>query len=513
MTWSLVMEHLFIVLASSLLSICIGLPLGLLAYAVPKARAVILRVVDLLQTVPALALLGIIMVFIGAGKATVITGITLYSLLPIVRNTCLGLQEVPAGIKEAARGMGMSTLYRLLRVEFPLAFPTVFTGIRIAVVNAIGTAVFAAFVGGGGLGGIINRGIRVQDMGLILGATGALMVIAILLDTLLSWVEKQMYTAHRRTLKLGVFTAAILLLFVALLPYGMSRGDDDALILYEGDYSETQIMHHMIKMLVEDQSDLEVVIKDQMSQVNNFKSLIGDDHTCDMMISYDGTLLTTFLHLDPSDVEEGSSIYELANQVAGERHGLRLLKKLGFDNTYAIAVPETVAEEYGLETISDLVPVADQLVFGAEHEFFPQEGTVKFVPFVEFYDLHFKDVVSVDMSLKYAAAEKGSFDVTEVYATDGLNRKAGLKILEDDRHFFPEYNGAYLVREDTLEKFADVIDLEAVLDQLAGKISNDDMMEMTYQVDVMGRTVDEVAEEFLRGLGLLSGADAADTAA
>ena len=121
-----------------LLSILVGVPLGIWAYVSSKVRPVILRIVDLLQTIPSLALLGIIMVFLGAGKITVITGITLYSLLPIVRNTCLGLQQVDPGVKEAARGMGMSKPYRILMVEFPLAIPTVFTGVRIAVVNAIG---------------------------------------------------------------------------------------------------------------------------------------------------------------------------------------------------------------------------------------------------------------------------------------------------------------------------------------------------------------------------------------
>ena len=145
MTWALVLEHLFIVLAASILSITIGLPLGIWAYACPRIRGLILRVVDILQTIPALALLGIIMVLLDPGKLTVVTGITLYSLLPIVRNTCLGLQQVDPGVKEAARGMGMSKTYRTLLVDFPLAFPTVFTGSRIAVVNALGTAVFAAW--------------------------------------------------------------------------------------------------------------------------------------------------------------------------------------------------------------------------------------------------------------------------------------------------------------------------------------------------------------------------------
>ena len=271
-------------------------------------------------------------------------------------------------------------------------------------------------------------------------------------------------------------------------------------MLYDGDYSETQLMHHMVKMLVEDQTDLTVTIQDQMSQVNNFNALNGDSHTCDLMISYDGTLLTTFFHQDVTDVPEGMSIYDYVNQVAQEEYGMRLLEKLGFDNTYAIAVPQAVADQYGLETISDLVPVADQLTFGAEQGFFTLEGSMKYGPFTEFYGLNFRNPVSVDLGLKYAAVENGSFDVTVVYATDGLNRKAGLKILEDDKSFFPDYNGAFLVREDVLEKYPE---LEGILNQLAGEIPTEQMAELTYQVDVLGRTVDDVAREFLVSQGLL----------
>ena len=498
MTWSLICEHLFIVLAASILSIAIGLPLGIWAYVSKTARPAILRAVDLLQTIPSLALLGIIMVFLDPGKLTVIIGITLYSLLPIVRNTCLGLQEVDPGVKEAARGMGMSKPYRVLMVEFPLAFPTVFTGIRIAVVNAIGTAVFAAFVGGGGLGGVITQAIRISDMKLILAATGVLMVIAVVLDLLMGWFETQMHKDRGGSRKMWIPVAAILLAFCLLLPYG--RGSSGDLMLYDGDYSETQLMHHMVKMLVEDQTDLTVTIQDQMSQVNNFNALNGDSHTCDLMISYDGTLLTTFFHQDVTDVPEGMSIYDYVNQVAQEEYGMRLLEKLGLDNTYAIAVPQAVADQYGLETISDLVPVADQLTFGAEQGFFTLEGSMKYGPFTEFYGLNFRNPVSVDLGLKYAAVENGSFDVTVVYATDGLNRKAGLKILEDDKSFFPDYNGAFLVREDVLEKYPE---LEGILNQLAGEIPTEQMAELTYQVDVLGRTVDDVAREFLVSQGLL----------
>ena len=105
-------------------------------------------------------------------------------------------------------------------------------------------------------------------------------------------------------------------------------------------------MHHMAKILIEDQTDLTVMIQDQMSQVNSFNALKGSNPTCDLMISYDGTLLTTFFHQDVENVPENMSIYDYVNQVASETYGLRLLDKLGFDNTYAVAVPQAIAEQY-----------------------------------------------------------------------------------------------------------------------------------------------------------------------
>lgn len=192
MSLSILWEHIFIVLCSVAMAIVVGIPLGIWAYLCPKAKRAIMWIVDVLQTIPALALLGIIMVIFGAGKQTVIIGVGLYSLLPIVNNTCLGLEQVSAGIKEAARGMGMSRLYRLSRVELPLALPTIFTGVHIAAVNAVGSAVFAAFVGGGGLGTLINNAIRVRNMGLLLQGTVTLMIIATVLDLGMSALEKRL---------------------------------------------------------------------------------------------------------------------------------------------------------------------------------------------------------------------------------------------------------------------------------------------------------------------------------
>ena len=509
MTATIVWEHLLIVLSSLVIAAAVGIPLGLLSYLSPRTGRVILRVVDLIQTTPALALLGIIMVFIGAGKPTVMVGLALYSLLPIVRNTSLGLSQVSPHLKEAATGMGMTPSYRLLHVEIPLALPMLFTGIRIAVVNAIGTAVFAATVGGGGIGSIINNGIRQRNMELILSGTAALMVMALLLDVLMALVEKRLNHFSRTPLpswlrwSVGISLSAASFALIALM---LTPADNtDKLILYDGDYTEVKVMHSMAEQLVEAKTGLEVEIRDQMTQVNNYNELLGDQPSCDMMFSYDGTVLTTFLKMDTADVPQGESLYSFVNREVQAREGLRLLEKVGLDNTYALGVTQAVAYTYSVQTISDLIPHAHQLVLGGEHEFFTAEGSMKYQPFSDFYGLNFKEAVPVDASLKYSAVEEGAFDVLVVYATDGLNKRAGLTVLEDDRAFFPEYNGAYLVRCDLFDRFADTApNLEEVLNSLAGRVDNEAMVELTYQVDVEGKTVEQAAHDFLAAEGLLN---------
>lgn len=198
MSIDMIFDHLYLVLVSLFFTVLIGLALGVLAYMKQRVRAVVLWTVDILQTIPALALLGIIMVFLGAGKTTVIIGLVLYSLLPVVRNTYLGLSNIDPAVKEAADGMGMSRTYRLMHVELPIAFPVIFTGIRIATVTSIGVAVFATFVGGGGLGSILYRGIHIQNMQLIMSGTLALMGMAVLFDSVMALIEKRLYR-HRKS--------------------------------------------------------------------------------------------------------------------------------------------------------------------------------------------------------------------------------------------------------------------------------------------------------------------------
>ena len=298
----------------------------------------------------------------------------------------------------------------------------------------------------------------------------------------------------------GFLLCAVMIMAAA----GCSSKEDATLVIYDGQYSESQIIHQMVKMLVEDQSDLKVEIKDEMSPVNNYKDLIKGGGSS-IMNSYDGTLLTTYLKKDVSDVPAGQSLYDYANGLAYEQENVRLLAKMGHENTYAVGVPQALADKYNLKTISDLADVAGELVFGAEHEFFSEEGSMKFSPFSEFYGLEFKEAKAIEMALKYSAVESGNVDVTIVYSTDGLNKKAKLVVLEDDRSFFPEYNCALLVREDIFELFKDEApNLEEILNQLGGIFTNEIMTDLTYEVDVDGRTPQEVAKDYLVEKGLLA---------
>lgn len=300
--------------------------------------------------------------------------------------------------------------------------------------------------------------------------------------------------------------ALTIVLLLAVTFTGCNSGSDsgeDPIIIYDGLFSEMKIVHQMVKILVEDQTDASVEIRDEMAPVNSYNQMVEGE--TDLMNSYDGTLLTTYLKLDTTDVPEGMTIYEYANQVAKEEVGIELMDKFGSENTYAIAVLAETAEKYNLKTITDLAAVADQLSFGAEHEFYSDAGSMKYTPFTEFYGLNFKENKPIDLNLKYSAIESGNIDATIVYTTDGMNKKVGLVVLEDDQKFFPEYNTALLVRSDLFERYNDLApNLEEVLNKLAGQFTNEIMTDLTYEVDVNGRSPEEVAREFLLEKGLIS---------
>ena len=195
MNWSSIFEwvlqHLFLVVTAGVISVVLGVLLAVVSYWVRPLGRIILLCADVIQTVPSLALLALLMIWFGLGNTTMIIGLVLYALLPIVRNTHVGLLEVSPHIKDAARGMGMTRAQRLLQVELPLAFPLLLTGVKISLVTSLGIAVLGVLIGAGGLGTPIYRGFQTDNMSMLLSGTLPVIAMSVLFDLLLGRLEKR----------------------------------------------------------------------------------------------------------------------------------------------------------------------------------------------------------------------------------------------------------------------------------------------------------------------------------
>lgn len=188
----LILEHMFIVSVAVAIAIVLGVVLGIVAYWVRYSDTVILWLAETIQTIPSLALLALLMIFFGLGNTTMIAGLVLYALLPIVRNTYTGLSNIPPHLKDAARGVGMSKLQRLVRLELPLSFPMIFTGIKIAIVNSLSIAVMGVLIGAGGLGYPIYRGIQTRNLERILSGAVPVVLMALIFDFVMTKIEQQL---------------------------------------------------------------------------------------------------------------------------------------------------------------------------------------------------------------------------------------------------------------------------------------------------------------------------------
>ncbi len=186
-------EHVIIVTVSVIVATAAGIPLGVLCLRRSRVGKVILRVIDVIQTIPSLALFGFLIplpLIGGIGVRTAIVALILYSLLPIVRNTVTGIAGIDPLIREAAVVVGMTDRQRLFDVELPLAVPSIFAGLRIATVIAIGVATIGAAVGGGGLGTLIFRGVAMVDTRLILAGALPAAGLAMIADVVFATLER-----------------------------------------------------------------------------------------------------------------------------------------------------------------------------------------------------------------------------------------------------------------------------------------------------------------------------------
>ncbi|WP_017877495.1 glycine betaine ABC transporter substrate-binding protein [Janthinobacterium sp. CG3] len=189
--WTLTRQHVTLVLLSLALACAVGIPLGVLAAFVPRLRQSVLALVGVLQTVPSLALLAMLIPLLGMiGTAPALVALFVYALLPIVRNTCTGILQVPRGLRLAALALGMRRRERLLYVDLPLALPVILAGVKTAAVMSVGTATIAAFIGAGGYGERITIGLALNDNDMLLAGAIPAALLALLAQGLFELVER-----------------------------------------------------------------------------------------------------------------------------------------------------------------------------------------------------------------------------------------------------------------------------------------------------------------------------------
>lgn len=186
----LLWEHIYMSLISLGLGVIVAVPLGIFLSQVPKVANVVISIVSVLQTIPTLALLALMIPFLGVGKVPAIVALFIYSLLPILRNTYLGMSNVNPDLLDAAKGMGLKRMQIIRQVQLPLAVPVIMAGIRLSTVYVIAWTTLASYIGGGGLGDMIFNGLNLFRPDLILGGTIPVTILAVVVDLVMARIEE-----------------------------------------------------------------------------------------------------------------------------------------------------------------------------------------------------------------------------------------------------------------------------------------------------------------------------------
>lgn len=502
--FDLLLQHIGISLISIALAALIGLSLGIAIASWRRGAKPVLGLVNFLYTIPSIALFGFLIPVTGIGNLTAVVALTLYALLPMVRNTYTGLTTIDSAIVEAARGMGSTERQLLYRIELPLAAPVIMSGIRNMATMTIALAGIASFIGAGGLGVAIYRGITTNNLALTLAGSLLIALLAIAVDLLLGVAERatrrhleaQPRPAHRRVRTVVALTGAALLIVggaVALTNQGTSNGN--TLNIATKPMTEQYILGEMLNTLIEHDTNLDVKLTQGVGGGTSNIQPGMEKGSFDLYPEYTGTGWNAVLQ-HPETYDE--SLFETMQQEYESQLGLTWVGMYGFNNTYGLAVSSSVANQYNLQTYSDLAKVASQLTFGAEPDFFDRQDG--YAGLQQAYNLSFGATRDMDISLKYQALFDGQVDAITVSTTDGLVADNRLVVLEDDLHFYPSYLCGNVARQETLEQHPE---LRAVLEKLQGSITDTDMARMNNEVETQGREPKEVADTFLSEKGLV----------
>jgi osmoprotectant transport system permease protein len=479
-------QHLVLVLVSTAVAVVIGLPLGVALRRSPSLARPVLAAANLAQTVPSLALFGFLIPLPwigGIGARTALVALIAYAMLPILRNTYVGLRQVDPAIVEAATGLGMTDGQRLRRVELPLALPVILAGIRLAAVASVGTATIAAAIGAGGLGTYVYRGIATVDTRLILAGALPAAILALLADATLGAVERSRRPA-RAAGSLLVATAAIGALAFASTP----RLGERPVVVGSKNFTEQVLLGEILAAHLE-ASGFAVDRRLNLGGTSLCHEAVRSGQL-DLYVEYTGTALTDILKQPPASAPD---VVRGAVREGYARLGLTAFPPLGFDNTFALVMRRAEAKARGLSRISHLAPRADTLRVGLFGEFLERKDGMAGLE--ASYGFRFgQRPREMDLGLLYKSLSEDQVDLVVGSATDGLIAALDLVVLEDDRHYFPPYEAVPVANTLALRKHPGLTEAVA---RLSGRIDAATMRRLNFEVDGRHRAPAEVARELV----------------
>ena len=292
----------------------------------------------------------------------------------------------------------------------------------------------------------------------------------------------------------GIAALLVSAFVLAAVFSGCARREGNVIVVGAADYTEQFILGYVMQIRINETADLNTRLVSNLSTTVLFTAFTTG--SIDVYIEYTGTIYGSFFGY--TEIRTPDEVFEITRDGMRRRHNVRMLERIGFNNTYALAVRPDTAEQFNLRTISDLARAAPELTLGATIEFINREDGLLGIQRV--YGTNFRDVIPLQGVLRYTALMNDEVQVISAFSTDGMLLRHQLIVLEDDLAFFPPYHAVVMIREEIAQRHPELV---TVMNRLIGTLDDYSMRELNYRVDVLHESPAAVARSFLRDSGLI----------
>lgn len=489
--------HVLLSVSAILIGVAISLPLAIFCVRAPLLRASALGLASAIQTIPSLALLALfyplLLVLSAFTRATfgvgfralgflpALAALTLYSMLPVLRNTIAGIDGVDPAVKTAARGVGMTRRQSLWIVELPLAAPVILVGIRTAAAWVIGTATLSTPVGQTSLGNYIFSGLQTENWIYVLFGCVAAAALALIVDRLLALAEDGV-VRRSKTRLLASAAGLLIVVGASLFPLFASAGGKP-IVVGTKSFEEQYILGALIEDRLRE-AGFQTARRDGLGSTVIFDALASGD--VDVYVDYSGTVWAD--DMKRADLPGREEVLKEMAAWLARTHGIGFAGPLGFENAYAFAMRRDRADALHIDSLADLAARALQMKIGGDYEIFtrPEWRAVE-----RAYGLKFGVERQYQANFMYRAVASGDVDVISAFSSDGRIAEYDLKVLSDPKGALPPYDAVLLVSPQHAKDAA----LLAALRPLVGALDLHTMQRANLAADraIDKRTPDDIA--------------------